>query len=235
MEKPLSAYDRAILQLEQDIMRMGEHVRSSVAQAMEALVKQDVALARQVIEGDVLTDDWNYSVEEKALELISLQQPLDRDLRALATVMRVGRELERVGDYAENIAETAIRLADKGPYFKPLVDIPRMAELAQAMLHRSLEAFVARSTSTAREVIPADDEVDRLFESLYEELIEYMKKGPQFVDQASYLSLVARYLERIADHAVNIAEMVIFRETGIRRPGRILEAETRDAHDRRRS
>ncbi|HBT47240.1 MAG TPA: phosphate transport system regulatory protein PhoU [Peptococcaceae bacterium] len=235
MEKPLSAYDRAILQLEQDIMRMGEHVCSSVAQALEALVKQDVALARQVIEGDALTDDWNYSVEEKALELISLQQPLDRDLRALATVMRVGRELERVGDYAENIAETALRLADKGPYFKPLVDIPRMAELAQAMLHRSLEAFVARSILKAREVIPADDEVDRLFESLYEELIEYMKKGPQFVDQASYLALVARYLERIADHAVNIAEMVIFRETGIRRPSKAIEAETRDDPDRRRS
>ncbi|MGI9950934.1 phosphate signaling complex protein PhoU [Moorellaceae bacterium AZ2] len=224
MQKPLSAYDRAILQLEQDIMRMGEHVRASVAKALEALVKQDVVLARQVIEGDVLTDDWNYSVEEKALELISLQQPLDRDLRALATVMRVGRELERVGDYAVNIAETAIRLADKGPYFKPLVDIPRMGELAQAMLHKSLKAFVARSTSTAREVIPADDEVDRLFESLYEELIQYMKRGAQFVDQASYLSLVARYLERIADHAVNIAEMVIFRETGIRRPGNTPES-----------
>ncbi|MGB9859772.1 MAG: phosphate signaling complex protein PhoU [Moorellaceae bacterium] len=217
MEKPLSAYDRAILELEQQIVRLGEYVATGVSQALEALKQQDVILARQVIEGDQVTDDWNYAIEEKVLELISLQQPLDQDLRTLATALRVGRELERIGDYAVNIAEIAVRLADKGPYFKPLVDIPRMSQLAQAMLHKSLNAFLSRSLSVAREVIAADDEVDRLFEALYEELIGYMKKGAQYVDQASYLSLVARYLERIADHAVNIAEMVIFRETGIRR------------------
>ncbi|MGB9661271.1 MAG: phosphate signaling complex protein PhoU [Moorellaceae bacterium] len=217
MEKPLSAYDRAILELEQQIVRLGEYVATGVSQALEALKQQDVILARQVIEGDQVTDDWNYAIEEKVLELISLQQPLDQDLRTLATALRVGRELERIGDYAVNIAEIAVRLADKGPYFKPLVDIPRMSQLAQAMLHKSLNAFLSRSLSVAREVIAADDEVVRLFEALYEELIGYMKKGAQYVDQASYLSLVARYLERIADHAVNIAEMVIFRETGIRR------------------
>lgn len=220
MQKPLSTYDRAILELEQDILHMGDYVSASVAKALEALKQQDVVLARQVIEGDTITDDWNYNIEEKALELISLQQPLDKDLRTLATAMRVGRELERIGDYAVNIAEIAIRLADKGPYFKPLVDIPRMSDLAQAMLHKSLNSFITRSIERAKEVMAADDEVDRLFEKLYEELIDYMKKGAQYVDQASYLSLVARYLERIADHAVNIAEMVIFRETGIRRPFR---------------
>ncbi|MCG0277774.1 MAG: phosphate signaling complex protein PhoU [Thermanaeromonas sp.] len=220
MARPLSAYDRALLELERDILRMGDHVEASVAKALEALKEQDVALARQVIEEDALTDDWNYDIEERALELISLQQPLDKDLRILATVMRVGRELERIGDYAVNIAEVALRLAGQGPYFKPLVDIPRMSELAQNMLRRSLESFVTRKVEIAKEVIASDDEVDRLFESLYDELVGYMKKGAQYVDQASYLALVARYLERVADHAVNIAEMVIFRETGVRRPGR---------------
>lgn len=220
MSRPLSAYDRALLELERDILRMGDHVEASVAKALEALKQQDVVLARQVIEDDTLTDDWNYDIEERALELISLQQPLDKDLRILATVMRVGRELERIGDYAVNIAEVALRLTGQGPYFKPLVDIPRMSQLAQGMLRKSLEAFVTRKIETAKEVIVSDDEVDRLFENLYEELVAYMKKGAQYVDQASYLALVARYLERVADHAVNIAEMVIFRETGVRRPGR---------------
>ncbi|SMB99091.1 phosphate transport system protein [Thermanaeromonas toyohensis ToBE] len=220
MSRPLSAYDRALLELERDILRMGDHVEASVAKALEALKQQDVVLARQVIEDDTLTDDWNYDIEERALELISLQQPLDKDLRILATVMRVGRELERIGDYAVNIAEIALRLAGQGPYFKPLVDIPRMSQLAQGMLRKSLEAFVTRKIETAKEVIASDDEVDRLFENLYEELVDYMKKGAQYVDQASYLALVARYLERVADHAVNIAEMVIFRETGVRRPSR---------------
>lgn len=219
MSRPLSAYDRALLELERDILRMGDHVEASVAKALEALKQQDVVLARQVIEDDNLTDDWNYDIEERALELISLQQPLDKDLRILATVMRVGRELERIGDYAVNIAEVALRLAGQGPYFKPLVDIPRMSKLAQGMLRKSLEAFVTHKIETAKEVIVSDDEVDRLFENLYEELVAYMKKGAQYVDQASYLALVARYLERVADHAVNIAEMVIFRETGVRRPG----------------
>jgi len=220
MSRPLSAYDRALLELEQDILRMGDHVETSMVKALEALKRQDTVLAGQVIEGDTLTDDWSYDIEERALELISLQQPLEKDLRILATVMRVGRELERIGDYAVNIAEVALRLAGQGPYFKPLVDIPRMSELAQTMLRKSLEAFVTRKVETAKEVIASDDEVDRLFESLYEELVDYMKKGAQYVDQASYLALVARYLERVADHAVNIAEMVIFRETGVRRPGR---------------
>lgn len=217
MNRILNAYDRALLDLQQNILHMGEYVASQLDQALKALKDQDRELARLVVEGDDVADDLAHDVEMSSLDLISLQQPAGDDLRTLATVMRVSRELERIGDYAVNIAEVAGRLAKLGPYFKPLVDIPHMSDLARAMLRRSLQALVDRNLEISGEVVAADDDIDRLFETLYDELVAYMKKGPEYVDQASYLALVARYLERIADHAVNIAEMVVYRETGRRR------------------
>lgn len=217
MNRILNAYDRALLDLQQNILHMGEYVASQLDQALKALKDQDRELASLVVEGDDVADDLAHDVEMSSLDLISLQQPAGDDLRTLATVMRVSRELERIGDYAVNIAEVAGRLAKLGPYFKPLVDIPRMSDLARAMLRRSLQALVDRNLEISGEVVAADDAVDRLFETLYDELVAYMKMGPEYVDQASYLALVARYLERIADHAVNIAEMVVYRETGRRR------------------
>ncbi len=217
MGRFINAYDRALLDLQKNLLQMGDYVAGQLDQALAALKTQDVKMARQVIAGDDAIDDLDHNIEMSALDLFSLQQPSGEDLRTLATVMRVSRELERISDYAVNIAEAAERLAELGPYFKPLVDIPRMSDLARAMLRRSLQALVDRNLDLAREVVEADDAVDRLFEALYDELVGYMKRGPEYVDQASYLALVARYLERIADHAVNVAEMVVYRETGQRR------------------
>ncbi len=218
MGRPLNTYERALVKLEQKILDLGDFVATQVDRALAALKSQDIAGARQVVEEDDFVDDLAHSIEMTSLDLISLQQPCGADLRLLATVMWVSRELERIGDNAVNIAETAERLANLGPYFKPLVDIPHMSKLARDMLRKSLTALLDRDQEAAREVAAADDAVDYLFETLYTELVGYMKKSPDYVDQASYLALVARYLERIADHAVNLAELVIYRETGERRP-----------------
>ncbi len=218
MIKRMNAYDRAIQSLQQDILSMGDKVNRILELAMEGLKNQDQCKCQQVMDMDNEIDDMDYEIEEKALELISLQQPMADDLRTLASVLRIIKELERIGDFAVNIAQVSLRLKEKGQYFKPLVDIPRMAELAQAMVTKSLEAFTERDADKALEIDRDDDQVDKLFEYLYDELIEFMKKDSSLIGQASYLSLVARYLERIGDHAVNIAEMTIYMTTGERRP-----------------
>ncbi|HHP51134.1 MAG TPA: phosphate signaling complex protein PhoU [Moorella mulderi] len=217
MARILNAYEQALLELERQLLKMGDFVGNQVDLALRALKSQDPSLAQEVIKRDDVVDNWDYDLETAILDLISLQQPSREDLKTLATLLRVSKELERIGDYAVNIAEVAINLSRLGPYFKPPVDIPKMAQMAQAMLKKSLEALVNRDQEAAQEVFYADEAVDNLYKNLHQELIQYMKRGPEYVDQAYYLMLVARYLERIADRAVNIAEMVIFRETGERR------------------
>ncbi|MGE5575807.1 MAG: phosphate signaling complex protein PhoU [Syntrophothermus sp.] len=218
MIKHLNAYDRALIQIGDRLLKMGDLVGNRLSQAMRSLIDQDEALAKSVVAGDDEIDVIDEALEMEALELISLQQPVDRDLRFLAAAMRISRDLERIGDYACDIAETTILLKGKGPYFKPLVDVPRMGELVQAMMRKSLKAHVEKDLASARQMHDDDNEVDNLFLLLLEELTDYMKKGPEYVDQASNLLLVARYLERIGDHVVNISEMTIFAEAGERHP-----------------
>lgn len=197
---------------------MGDLVGKRLSEAMESLQAQDADLACAVASGDDEIDGMHEQLEMEALELISLQQPIDRDLRFLAATMSISRGLERIGDYASDIAEVTLVLKDKGPYFKPLVDVPRLGELVQTMMHKSLKAHVEKDLATSRQLDDDDKVVDDLFAALLEELTWYMKKGPEYVDQASNLLLVARYLERVGDHVVNIAEMTIFAETGERHP-----------------
>lgn len=224
MLKRLNAYDRALLQIGETLLRMGDLVGKRLSDAMLSLETQDTALATAVASGDDEIDAIHESLEMEALELISLQQPMDRDLRFLAAAMSINRGLERVGDYACDIAEVTILLKDKGPYFKPLVDVPRMGELVQAMMQKSLKAYVDKDLAAARQLDDDDAVVDDLFLALLDELTGYMKKGPEYVDQASNLLLVARYLERVGDHVVNVAEMTIFAETGERRPFKLKKA-----------
>jgi len=217
MKPPLNAYDRAILGLQKDLSEMGDKVKKNLELAVEALIFQDVNKAAKVIAHDDVIDDMDYDIEHKALEIISLQQPLSEDLRILAGVLRIGKDLERIGDYAVNIAETCQSLAGSGDYFKPLVDIPRMSRMAVEMLVNGLTALNNRDLELARKVILADDDIDELYASLYRELVDYMKKSQSYVEQASHLTFVARYLERVGDHTVNIAEMTIYMVTGQRR------------------
>jgi phosphate transport system protein len=218
MTRILNSYDKAIINLKSELVSMGKKVESLLKGAMEALIEQNITKAQAIMSLEEEVDDADYEIELAALEIISLQQPNDEDLRSLATVMRIAKDLERVGDQAVNIAEIAINLATKGAYFKELVDIPKMSRLAIAMLEKSLTAYMNKDVEMAYEVNEADDEVDNLYDALYWELIDYMKQDAKYVEQANYLILVARFLERVADHAVNVAEMTIYEANGERRP-----------------
>jgi phosphate transport system protein len=218
MLRILNAYDRALVRIRDEIFSMSELVEDRHLKAMESLIKQDENLAQKIIDGDDEIDKLDEDLEMEALEIISLQQPMDKDLRLLASAIRISNELERIGDYSCNIAETTLLLAEKGPYFKPLEDISRMGKLIQAMMRKSILSFLKKDLDSAWEMHGDDDEVDQLYWHLFEELKDYMKKDPSYVDQASNFLLVARYLERIGDHIVNISELTIFAETGERYP-----------------
>ncbi|MEW6048244.1 MAG: phosphate signaling complex protein PhoU [Bacillota bacterium] len=225
------AFDQELAQLQQEILRMGSLVEKSVELAVQSLKDRDHQLAVQVIDDDDLVDQLEVELEERCIRLIALQQPLAGDLRTIGTVLKVITDLERVADYATNIAEITVRLA-REPLFKPLIDIPRMAQMAQQMLRQSLDAFVHRDVELAEAVCRADDPVDELFASLHDELMGYVLAGADSkrVTQAINLIFVARYLERIADHATNIGERVIYMVTGKRVAhqlrGRILGSKT---------
>jgi phosphate transport system protein len=170
-------------------------------------------LAREVIAEDDTADDMDLAIEQHCMRLLALQQPMSKDLRTIGTVMKVIADVERIGDYSVDIAKTAIKLAAI-EYAKPLEDIPRMAKKARRMLRRALEALVERDLRQVTRVVESDDEVDKLWYKVAEDVEILMQEHPEAVPQAAALLLVARYLERIADHTVNIAERVAYMETG---------------------
>ena len=221
MVKHLNAYDKSLIEIKEQLLLMSEKVGKRLSEAMHSFIHQDERLAESVLLGDDEIDNLDETIEMNSLNVISLQQPEDHDLRFLAAAMRISRELERIGDYACDIAESTLQLKLKTPFFKPLVDVPKMADLVQAMLRKSLKAHVEKDLAAARQMDDDDNEVDQLFLALLQELTEYMKKGPEYVEQLSTLLLVTRYLERIGDHAVNISEMTIFTESGVRHPFKI--------------
>jgi phosphate transport system protein len=213
MRRTRQAFDEQLEQLEQRLLEMGEFVEAMLEKSVRALTSHDVELAREVIAADDVADEMDISIEQQCMRLLALQQPMSRDLRTIGTVMKVISDVERIGDYSVDIGRTAIRLADT-EYFKPLVDIPKMAELVRTMLRQALEALVARDLEIVFRVVELDDKVDRMWYRLQEELEHIMEQRPEVVRQAVPLLLVARYLERVADHSVNIAERVAYMETG---------------------
>ena len=195
------------------MLMLGSMVEKAIAASLDALQRRDFDAAQEVIAGDDHIDNKRFEIEEKCVNLIATQQPLATDLRVIITLLHITQELERMGDYAEGVAKIGIAMGDEPP-LKPLIDIPRMAEKAEDMVRRSLDALVNRDVITARVVLNNDDEVDALYEQVYRELLTYMIEDPHTIRRATYLIWVAHDLERIADRATNIAERVIFLVTG---------------------
>jgi phosphate transport system protein len=210
---PREHYTQQLSELEDELLRLGARVESAIGRSIDALKTQDVDGARRLIREDDEIDRAQYRLEDKALLLITLQAPVAADLRLISAVISIASELERMGDYAEGIAEITIRGA-REPLLKPLIDIPRMAEAAQHMLRQSLDAFVRRDVALARQIGAADDEVDALTTQVQNELLGMMVINPGNSERAMHLMFVAHNLERIADRATNIAERLIFLVTG---------------------
>jgi phosphate transport system protein len=224
MVRHLNAYDRALLEIRDQVKLMTEKVANRLEQALRVLNAPDDAMAQALIGADDEIDAMDETIEMESLELISLQQPVDRDLRFLAAAIRISRELERIGDYACDIAKSALHLS-KTTGFELPVDLPVMFNQVQIMLSKSLRAYLENDLDAARRMDDEDDAVDQLFLVVWNRLTDYIKRNPDNIEEACSLLLVVRYLERIGDHLVNIAEMTIFTETGERHPYKARKAE----------
>ena len=210
-------YDYELQGVRNDILQMGQMVITAIERSIQALVDLDMELACQVIQGDDAIDELELLLEERCVVLIARQQPLAKDLRILSTGLKISTDLERIGDHAFDIAKIAKRLGEGGNgHVKPLLDIPRMAGLATQMLRDALTAYVNMDVELADKVCQEDDEVDALYNQLFRELLTYMLANPAVINDATQLIFVARYLERVADHTTNIAEWVIYLQTGQR-------------------
>jgi phosphate transport system protein len=206
-------FDEELKNLKSKLLRMGGMVEDQIQGALRALVERDSELAREVIENDHRVNALDVEVDEDCLSLLALQQPTARDLRFITTAMKISTELERMSDLAENICERAIELNEE-PQLKPYIDIPRMANGALKMVRDALDAFVASDSGLAREVCADDDFIDDLTEQLFRELLSFMLENPKTITRAIRITFIAKYLERIADHATNVAELVVYMVEG---------------------
>ena len=195
--------------LKQTLLAMGGLVEDQIRRVMRALLERDDALAQEVIDRDQQVNAYDVEVDETCVSLLALHQPTAGDLRFITTAMKIVTDLERIGDQAVNIAQRVLEL-NVEPQLKPYIDLPRMAERAQRMVKESLDAFVARDTALARQVCEEDAEVDALKEQIFRELLTFMMEDPRTIPRAIRLILISRFMERVADHATNIAEMVIY-------------------------
>lgn len=206
-------FDRELEELQQDILKMGSMVEQQIYNAVESLVKKDEKLAQKVIEDDDIVDNMEYMIEDKCVKLIARQHPLAKDLRFVFTGVKIATDLERMSDNAVDIARTTIRLLNQ-QYIKPLIDIPKMAELTCEMVKNALDAYINQDIAAAQKVCDADDEIDGLYSRIFRELLAIMMEDPNTILQATQLLFVGRYLERIADHATNLGEWIIYVVTG---------------------
>lgn len=210
---PRTHFDRQLDVLQDDLVRLSEMVCEAVSSAILALKNRDLDLAHQVIARDQDVNDVRFRVDGQCLALLATQQPIASDLRRIVGAMNVVLDLERMGDHAANVAKIAIRIGDEPP-LKPLIDIPRMAQLCCGMLRQSLEAYGRRDAEAAREISEQDELVDQLYEQVFRELLTYMVGDERTINRGMHLLFVAHNLERIADRVINICERVIYIQTG---------------------
>jgi len=205
----MGIFDDELKILRERILKLGCMVENAIRDSVKALVERDSELAKEVIKRDHLVNALDVGIDEECVRLIALRQPMARDLRLITTAMKITTDLERMGDLAVNIAERAIELNDE-PQLKPFVNIPKMAEITQTMVRDALDSFVTGCSRLPYEVIKRDDEVDDLTVRNFEELLSFMIRDPKIIPLAVKRTYIAKYLERIADHATNIAEMIIY-------------------------
>lgn len=232
-------YDQELGRLDNLISEMGGLAESQLANAVDAVAKRDSLLASQVIEGDVRVDEIEREIEALVVRTLALRQPMARDLRQIVAALKISTDLERVGDYAANIAKRSIAL-NQEPAVRPVFAIPRMSRLGQAMIKDVLDAYVERDADKAMNVWLRDEELDEMYTSLFRELLTYMIEDPRNITPCTHLLFMAKNLERIGDHTTNIAETVYFLVHGKAlvqlRPKRdstsiAVSGETREHHD----
>jgi phosphate transport system protein len=202
-------FDRDIEALKELLLRMGAMVEDAISESIRALLERDSALAERVIATDDTIDHMELEIDQHTVELIAKMQPAAVDLRFVATAMKITPELERIADLAVDVCERALEL-NREPLLKPLIDIPRLAHMAQDMVRQALDSFVRRDAVLARQVIARDDEVDMLTEQSFRELLTYMLEDSRNISRAIRLTFVGKYFERMADGATNICEMVVY-------------------------
>ena len=210
---PRETFDRNLKQLMDEVLVLGSMVEQAVLESVAALLRRDLAASERIYAADQEINLKRYAIENECLTLIATQQPMARDLRTLAAVLEIITELERIGDYAKGISRINTLLGDE-PMAAPMSDLQLMAERGLDMLHRALGAFIARDAETARAIPPEDDEVDKLYNHIYHEMISQVIKNPQIVDRANYIIWAGHNLERMADRVTNICERIVFVVTG---------------------
>ena len=209
MDRSVRHFEGELGTLQTRLLEMGGLAEERVRASVQGLVGRDLVLTERVLRGDEPINQLHVEIDERCFRLLALYQPMATDLRGIVAAVKINSDLERVGDLAVNIAEAARRYAMHAPV-KQLIDIPRMGDIAQSMLHDALDSYVRRDTALARSVLKCDDELDALKTQVFRELLTYMLQDPSTIEPALDLILVSRHLERIGDHATNVAEDVIF-------------------------
>ncbi|PKM53773.1 MAG: phosphate transport system regulatory protein PhoU [Firmicutes bacterium HGW-Firmicutes-5] len=206
-------FEKELNELHRNLVKMGATIEKQIDDMIKAMLNQDVALAKEVIERDDIIDEMERVIEQECIMLVARQQPIASDLRDIASILKIITDLERIADHCEDISKYTIKLSEE-TYFKPLEDIPKMAYKVKDMIKAVIDSCISRNLARAEEVNAMDDEIDDLFDSIIEELQAYMMKDSTVVKQCTDFMFIVKYLERMGDHATNISEWIAYNITG---------------------